>query len=77
MEVQELFEAISARSNQATESSMHQETRYKLISPTISPHQVQIFALALNVITMVNANVSNGKNIWIAASDGDMERVKV
>ncbi|KAJ9107357.1 hypothetical protein QFC21_000807 [Naganishia friedmannii] len=25
---------------------------------------------------MVNANVSNGKNIWIAASDGDMERVK-
>ena len=26
---------------------------------------------------MVNANVANGKNIWIAASDGDIERVKV
>lgn len=25
---------------------------------------------------MVNAN-PNGKNIWIAASDGDLERVKV
>lgn len=27
-------------------------------------------------IRMVNAN-PNGKNIWIAASDGDLERVKV
>ena len=26
---------------------------------------------------MVNANAPSGKNIWIAASDGDIERVKV